>query len=362
MKKHICLTTYDSLTNPYYGGGGALAVHNVAKGLTRWYQVTVLAGKYPGSKSGNIDGVEYLYIGSQLHPMIDQLTFTAALPGWVKKIQPDLVIESFTPPFSASNLPNRVSIPVVGLVHMLAGRDMQRKYHLPFTWIENHNLKNYQHIIVLSEYWRQLIESVNPSASYHLIPNSIPEIRHSRPLPSSDNKYILFMGRIEVDQKGLDLLINAWQYCNHEYKLYIVGKGSTNNINRLYSLIKNSPRPSTIQYLNHAAGDRKHQLLTGAKAVIIPSRYETFSVTALEALAYGKPVISFDIPGMSWLSASASLKAVAFDPISLSKQINKLVTDPKLYRQLSVNAQRTAKNYSPARFLSLYRNLIRSLL
>jgi len=40
----IIISNYDSVKNPYYGGGGATAIHEIASRLTKKFEVTVLTG------------------------------------------------------------------------------------------------------------------------------------------------------------------------------------------------------------------------------------------------------------------------------------------------------------------------------
>ncbi|MBX7180163.1 MAG: glycosyltransferase, partial [Saprospiraceae bacterium] len=121
---------YDDIKNPYYGGGGALAVHEVAKRLAaRQHEVLVLTGKYPGCKDEIIDGVQYKRIGFHLlDARVGQLAFHFSLPWYAARLQYDIWVESFTPPFSTALLPLFTNKPVVGLTHLLGGKAMKLKY------------------------------------------------------------------------------------------------------------------------------------------------------------------------------------------------------------------------------------------
>lgn len=322
-KKHIVFTTYDSIGNPYYNGGGAHAIHEIAKRLARYYRITIVAGSYPGAKNQQQDGVTYHYHGYRFSPQLSQLSYVITLPFYVRKLNPDLVIESFTPPFSVSHLPLRVKVPVVALVHMLSGRDMERKYHLPFTRVENMGLKWYKNFIVLSAYWQDVIKSVNHSAKFNIIPNAVEIINQKF---TKTEPYILFLGRIEINQKGLDLLLAAWDQLKLPLKLKIAGTGNESEVVSLNRIINQLKNPSKVEYLGHVNGALKTSLMTNAIGTVIPSRYETFSMTALESLAHGTPLICFDIPGMDWISSRSVIRAKSFNPTSLSRSIHKLAT------------------------------------
>src|SRR5438046_2109760 len=105
MKKRIIFSNYDDLKNPYYGGGGAFAIHEIAKRLTTDYHIKVLTGKYPGSEDEIKDGVFYQHIGLSLkNPQVDQLLFQLCLPIFIMRERYNLWLESYTPPFSTSLL------------------------------------------------------------------------------------------------------------------------------------------------------------------------------------------------------------------------------------------------------------------
>ena len=356
-KKIITFTTYDSIGNPYYNGGGATAIHEVAKRLAKDYVVNVICGYYPGATDRVIDGVNYKYIGIP-HRIFGQLSFLILHTFHALKTRPSLIIESFTPPFSISLLPLFTKIPVVGLVHMLGARDMERKYHLPFTWIENIGLTWYHHFIVLSEYWKSILRASNTSASYAVIPNAVanPTTKVSKP-----GNYFLFLGRIEIDQKGIDLLLSAWDTLAISSRLVIAGSGSESEVSNLLTKINALKNAKSVSYIGHIQGSKKTALISRAIATIIPSRYETFSMTALESLAAGTPIISFDIPGMDWISSDSSLRARAFDTDSLADKIRLIGVDPQLRTKMSQSAKVESKKYNFNQIIKKYVKLIEEL-
>ncbi|MCL5774634.1 MAG: glycosyltransferase, partial [Patescibacteria group bacterium] len=233
----IIFSNYDDVRNPHYGGGGALAVHEIAKRLAGDFNVTVLTGKYRNCRNETIDGVNYERIGANIFgPKIGQLIFQIALSFYARRKKYDLWVESFTPPFSTSFLPLFTKKPVIGLAHTLAGKDAARKYKLPFHFIEKQGLKVYQNFIAVSKFVKTEILAANPKAQVHVIPNGVdwPETKR-QPL----GEYILFLGRMEVDQKGLDLLLKA--YCQIldkvNFPLYIAGAGTAKEESKLKKLI-----------------------------------------------------------------------------------------------------------------------------
>ena len=174
VKSRLLFSNYDDLRNPYYAGGGARALHEVAKRLAERHEVTILTGKYPGCSNGLLEGVQYEHAGcSGLGPKLGQLCFHFALPIEARKRAHDLWLESLTPPFSTACLQLFTRKPVVLVTQNLIGKAMARKYKLPFHWFERSGLKTYRYGIALSEPLRKDLLKGNPTMQVTVIPNGV---------------------------------------------------------------------------------------------------------------------------------------------------------------------------------------------
>lgn len=347
-KTKIVISNYDDLANPYYGGGGAVAVHQVAKRLAVNAQVTVLTGKYPGSKTQVVDGVFYKRIGwSGFGPRAGQLAFLAALPFYLKRQDFDLWLESLTPPFSTAFLPLFTDKPVIGLVHMLTGKDMRRKYKLPFDLLEAVGLARYRYFIVVSDQQKEELSRLNDTAKVEVIPNGV-ELGQNGPKAGVKKEYILFIGRIEVDQKGLDLLLRAYGRISDkiDQKLIIAGGGTARETNRLQKLISQLGLESRVDLLGKIGGQEKSAAFEKSLFVVVPSRFETFSIVALEAFSYGLPLVSFDINGLGWIPATICRKVTPFDEAALAREILRLIEDGTLREKMGRQSREFVKSYS----------------
>lgn len=361
-KPKIVISSYDDVKNPYYGGGGAMAIHEVAKGLTDKYEAMVVTGRYPKSKNEQIDGVVYKRIGiSSGFAKLDQLLFNLFLLIEARSENYDLWVESFTPPFSTSFLPILTKKPVVGLVHMLSAADMERKYKLPFHLIENLELKFYKDFIVSSEVFREKILKQNPRARVSVIPPGVnlPEIKRT-----NGKKHILFIGRVEVNQKGLDLLLAAYKLIADklDYPLVIAGAGEAKEERKLKRIIKNLGLERKVELVGRLEREKKKEVFEKAIAVVIPSRFETFSLVALEALSYKVPIVCFDIEGLRWLSGDICLKVRPFDIEGLSKSIIYLSKNTSKRARMANNGRGFVKGFSWDATAINYENTINKLL
>ena len=337
----IVISIFDDLHNPYYGGGGAVVVHEVARRLAREHDVTVVAGSYASSRSYRAWGVNHVYLpAGWAGPRGGQLVFHLLLPLVALTRRYDLWIESFTPPHSTSLLPlfSR-GRPVIGWAQMLAGKDMSRRYRLPFAWMERRGLAAYKRVIVLNRIDRGLVLRSNARADVSMIPNGVvlPELT-----PSPGGDHILFLGRIDVKQKGLDLLLDAHAAAPNALPLVIAGSGTAAQEQLLRSLLLGNDR---VRLVGHATGVEKEALLRGCAFVVMPSRFETFGLSALEGMAYGKPVVAFDLPQIDWIVGDCAVRVPPLDVGALAAAMERLSLDLPYRAALGARARATAQGY-----------------
>lgn len=367
-KKHteplprIIISTYDSITHPHYAGGGAHAIHQVAKELAQTYDVLIIAGAYKGSSKREFDGIRYTYVGVPfLGPRLGQLAYHFFLPWLVLWKKYDVWIESFTPPFSTSFLQLFTKKPVIGLIHMLAGSDMMRKYRLPFHLIERAGLKTYRHFIVMTETMKKKILEIHPQATVDVVGNGVTLPSLIRPI--MEEKYILFLGRIEVNQKGLDLLLESYAKVSHliPYKLVIAGSGSPKEEIRLRELIRKYNLTGRIVLPGRVCGEKKDSLYANSAFVVIPSRHETHSLVSLEAMSHKKAIITFDIEGLRWIDENAAIRVQPFDVRGFAAAILKFSHDTKMRNEMGHAGFNSIQHADWPTIAKRYKNVIESI-
>jgi glycosyltransferase involved in cell wall biosynthesis len=117
-------------------------------------------------------------------------------------------------------------------------------------------------------------------------------------LNKTKNFHVLFVGRL-TEQKGIDVLVNTIRLLSREpnftvYKFRIAGAGDSDLMKKIEDL---SNSYDNIEYFNHVAHNNINKLYDWADCVIIPSRYETLCMVAIEAGLHGKISLASNIPG-----------------------------------------------------------------
>jgi glycosyltransferase involved in cell wall biosynthesis len=88
------------------------------------------------------------------------------------------------------------------------------------------------------------------------------------------------------------------------------------------------------------------RLYRGASVLLLPSRYEGFGFTALEAMARECPVLASDIPALREVSGDGALLLPLDDRTAWSDSIRRVVTDPKTRDELRERGRATVGRYS----------------
>ncbi len=106
------------------------------------------------------------------------------------------------------------------------------------------------------------------------------------------DKYILFLGRL-VPEKGCHYLVKAFKNLDTEFKLFVGGNGyfSDDYLDKLHG-----ERSDRIIFGGYVDEELKEELFSCAYLFVLPSEVEGLPHTVLEALSYGKCVLTSDIP------------------------------------------------------------------
>lgn len=105
-------------------------------------------------------------------------------------------------------------------------------------------------------------------------------------------RIVLFLGRMHSG-KGLDLLCRAWKDAARpaDARLVLAGPDCNRTMAKLKRLVDALDIASSVSFTGMLRGEERWNALAAAEAFVLPSRSEGLSVSALEALALGVPVI-----------------------------------------------------------------------
>lgn len=168
---------------------------------------------------------------------------------------------------------------------------------------------------------------------------------------SLNHKLILFVGRI-MPLKSIDVLLYAVKILVKKNPgsticLWIIGEESKES-KRLMILRKLLRIETVVKFVGKVSNSKLPHYYNASEVVVLPSQYESFGITALEAMACGIPVITTDTTGISNLldKKHSPLLTSASNPIMLARKINHLLTNDGEHKRMGSEVSRKVKDLS----------------
>jgi len=221
----------------------------------------------------------------------------------------------------------------------------------------------YKAVITVSDYLKnEALEAGIQSESVHVIPYftkfSIPPHYHS----TQKTKRVLFVGRLAAT-KGVFYLIKAMipiLQTSQDVVLDIVGDGYLKT--EISSLIAKEKMSSKIILHAWKSTPEVSAMMSASYLLALTSIYpECFGLVGIEAFAHSKPVVAFDVGGVSsWLIDGFNGYLVENkNADQFRSRVDKLLSDNSTHKEFSNNAYTSFQhNFTPERhvesFIKIY--------
>ncbi|WP_350299569.1 glycosyltransferase [Peribacillus frigoritolerans] len=131
-------------------------------------------------------------------------------------------------------------------------------------------------------------KKLNVNSCYIYNPLTISETKIS----NLNNNIIVFVGRLKIEQKGLDYLINIARELEPGWKILVAGDGADKR--EFKNLIITNKLEDKIILKGSLRGNELIDFYSLGSIFISTSRWEGFGLVITEAMASGLPVISFN--------------------------------------------------------------------
>lgn len=339
---------YDDPGNPWVAGGGAVRVREIYRRLVSRVDVTVATGRYPGARDGMIDGVAYRHLGAASPYAWSRVSFAAAANRLLRTAAYDAAVfdfSSYTPIFVPAGRP--VGITVHHLTGPTAARRWGRIGGRAVAALERRMLARALHFSATSSATLERLRTVvRADATIDLIHAGVPEELFDT--PRAERGDLLYFGRLDVFQKGLDTLLEAFAILGPGHpgvRLKIAGRGK--DVDRVRALASRHGVAERVDLLGAVSDAERRRLLSEAAVQAMPSRFEGFGMAAAEAMAAGVPLVA---------AAAGSLPEVVDPPSggrlvppgdarALADAIDALLRDPDGRARLSRSARISAERF-----------------
>lgn len=176
---------------------------------------------------------------------------------------------------------------------------------------------------------------------------------------------ILFVGRL-VYYKGVEYLIESLEGVEEDFHLLIVGSGPLQD--SLIDLTNKKGLSKKVSFLGNVSDERLKTLYSICDFLVLPSieKSEAYGLVQVEAMAFGKPVISTNLPtGVPFVNQNnvTGIIVPPKDKVLLQAAIKRLMNNPDLKIEYGNNArQRAHSNFSRKNMAKQVYSIYNSLL
>ncbi len=356
---------YDDPANPWVAGGGAVRAFEIYRRLAeRLELITIATGAYPGSADTVIDGVRYIRLGAREPYYWSRATYAFLAGRLLARGDYDVAIFDFS-----TYVPLRIPSdrPVGITVHHVTGISARERWGTVLGRIvayqERKRLRQARYFSATSATTHEQLRAiVGDDAVVHRIGAGVPDSLFG--LAHRDAGYLLYFGRLDWIQKGLDTLLEAAAILIGDrpgLRLKIAGRGR--DADRVAQRAKALGIARNVEYLGAVTEPEREALFTGASLLLMPSRFEGFGMVAAEAMAAGVPVVASNADSLPEV-VDAPSGGVLVDPgdaHGLAEATSRLLDDPAERERISRSARESAERFRWERVADLHLEFIEAI-
>lgn len=292
---------------PRLFGGGERQIYEIAKKLSKHYEIHVITRRLKGlrgyEKHGDIHIHRIFVPSDKTDPpsLIDTLLFMVGLFFKSLSLGDFDIYHAYqyspVPPVWVSSRIKRK--PIVTTVHNIYFGLWAQRYGIKgflTGLLERVLLKlRYAKVLTVSNsIKKKLMEAGVPGEKVEVIYNGVDVKEFDRvKVEKPDKPRVIYLGRLAWYKHVDDLLI-SFSKLDFDAELYVAGQGPEQE--NLENLAKSLRIENKVHFIGFVDGERKIKILKSAHALVLPSTVEGLPLTLIEAMAARTPVISADIP------------------------------------------------------------------
>jgi len=202
-----------------------------------------------------------------------------------------------------------------------------------------HFAKSVDVFICLSTRWHSYLSNEFNIKNLTIVNNPVTLPKKTGHLFLESKEYVLnllFLGRIGENKGVFDLLkviVKNKDQWDGRIKLRIGGDGE---VECLVEYIKKHTLSNIIEYVGWVGGEKKDELLYQCDMLILPSYNEGLPISILEAMSYGKAIISTTVGGIPEVVRHGE-NGVLIEPgdqKSLADAVESFIKNPQLVREM----------------------------
>lgn len=262
---------------------------------------------------------------------------------------------------SAAYISEKYNIPLVITEHSSVERGLYVKNsYVPFI---RDSYKKAKKVITVGNGLKNEIQALSGRNDIEVIGNLVDLSKFTIKKRIQNEKFIFFSLAFLEGEKGFDTLIKAFakKFKDKEAMLYIGGDGSQRAW--LEALAQENGVKKQIIFLGALSRDDVAKWMNKCDCFVLPSRYETFGVVYIEALASGRPVIGALNGGAEDIINNLNGYLVPIDDIDkLAEKMLELYKKIDSYNEEEIRSD-CLKRFSPEvivnKIISVYKEVLK---
>jgi len=340
---------YDDPGNPWVAGGGAHRVREIYSRLADRVEVVVATGSYSGARDEVVDGVSYRRLGAARPYAWSRLTYARAATRLLAGRAYDAALFDFSV-YTPIRLPRRAPAGLV--VHMLHGTTARARFGrvggAAVRRAEARGLRQARWISTTSRWMEsQLRGIVRPETRISVVGSGVPD--EFAAVERSEGGHLLYYGRFDLFQKGIDVALEAFARiaaARPGVRLVLAGRGKDEA--RVRELAVGLKLGERVEVRASPSRAEVLALMSGALALLMPSRLEGLPMVPAEAMAAGVPVVAADVAAVAEVVAppEGGVLVPPDDAEALAAAALAFVDDPARRAAVSASARESARRFS----------------
>lgn len=317
------------------------------------HEITLVSGLFPGAeREAEVDGIRLLRVGSARNYAASRLGYCLQAVDQLQKLDWDLWVNEFSA-FAPLRVPAALRRRGVLFFQHFMGHHALVKRPLigGISWLaEQRALRAYDRILTVSPSVQELVRQKLKGRDVPIdcVCNGVAERYFA--LEPVEEPYLLYFGRIDIHNKGLDILLAAFARIAAEYphlELKIAGRGSAQQLAKVRDLIRREGVEGRVEVVGGVDDGQQGELLRRALLVCMPSRYEGWGMVAVEAAAAGKAVVATNINGLcdAVRDGETGLLVQVADIAALAAGMRSLLADDQRRQGLGKQGREWARNF-----------------
>lgn len=371
----IMLVQGRSVINSF--GGAEKVFCNLANALLeRGYEVTCVCDEY---KKGNPvyplkDKVKLINISAKTDDPLQNLQtrIKRLIPASfrfsrvIENEKPDLIICFFIKDVYRIKYLHKLDIPIIVMQHCYPDfyfEKMKKQNYLLNLFL----LRNVAAVQVLLPSYVQQIKSRLPDANVIVIPNSVPVSADVDVVDlSNEKKTIVFVARLEENQKRPHLLLEAFGHIAKDFpdwKLELWGAQTTSAYQHsLEEIVSRYGIENQVSFMGVTKEINK--VYKSADIFALPSSFEGFPLSLTEAMSIGLPPIGFkSAPAVNELIKNGENGLLADESIEdYARCLQELISSKEKRVALGKQAHEDMKAYAPEKVWDMWDEAIKKIL